>query len=73
MAKNDDILELAGTVEELLPGSTFRVRVEEMPTPLICYMSGRLKQNKIRVILGDEVKIEVSAYDLSKGRIVFRC
>ena len=71
MAK-DDIIELTGAVEEVLPGSMFRVKVENIPNPLRCYMGGRLKQHKIRIILGDNVKIEVSPYDLSKGRIVFR-
>lgn len=71
MAK-DDIIELTGAVEEVLPGSMFRVKVANMPNPLLCYMGGRLKQHKIRIILGDNVKIEVSPYDLSKGRIVFR-
>jgi translation initiation factor IF-1 len=71
MAKND-IIELTGAVEEVLPGSMFRVKVANMPTVLLCYMGGRLKQHKIRIILGDNVKIEVSPYDLSKGRIVFR-
>jgi len=71
MAK-DDIIELTGAVEEVLPGSMFRVKVENVPNPLLCYMGGRLKQHKIRIILGDNVRIEVSPYDLSKGRIVFR-
>jgi translation initiation factor IF-1 len=71
MAK-DDIIELTGAVEEVLPGSMFRVKVENIPNPLLCYMGGRLKQHKIRIILGDNVKIEVSPYDLTKGRIVFR-
>ena len=68
----DDIIELTGAVEEVLPGSMFRVKVANMPTVLLCYMGGKLKQHKIRIILGDNVKIEVSPYDLSKGRIVFR-
>jgi len=68
----DDIIELTGAVEEVLPGSMFRVKVENIPNPLLCYMGGRLKQHKIRIILGDNVRIEVSPYDLSKGRIVFR-
>jgi translation initiation factor IF-1 len=71
MAK-DDIIELTGAVEEVLPGSMFRVKVANIPNTLLCYMGGRLKQHKIRIILGDNVKIEVSPYDLSKGRIVFR-
>ena len=71
MAK-DDILELTGVVAEVLPSNMFRVQVENMPDLLLCYMGGKLKQNKIRIILGDNVKIEVSTYDLSKGRITYR-
>jgi translation initiation factor IF-1 len=71
MAK-DDILELTGTVDEVLPGNMFRVRVENMPNLLLCYMGGKLKQHKIRIILGDNVKIEVSPYDLTKGRVTYR-
>jgi len=72
MSKKEDVIELVGSVEEVLPGSMFRVRVENMPNPLLCYMGGKLKQHKIRIILGDNVKLEISPYDLSKGRIVFR-
>ena len=68
----DDILELTGIVAEVLPSNMFRVKVENMPDLLLCYMGGKLKQHKIRIILGDAVKIEVSTYDLSKGRITYR-
>ena len=71
MAK-DDIIELTGKVDEVLPGNMFRVKVDNMPNPLLCYMGGRLKQNKIRIILGDNVKVEVSPYNLSKGRVIYR-
>jgi translation initiation factor IF-1 len=71
MAK-DDILELTGTVDEVLPGNMFRVKVENMPNLLLCYMGGKLKQNKIRIILGDSVRVEVSPYDLTKGRVTYR-
>jgi translation initiation factor IF-1 len=71
MAK-DDIIELTGEVEEVLPGNMFRVKVANMPNPLLCYMGGKLKQHKIRIILGDNVKIEVSPYDLTKGRVTYR-
>ena len=71
MAK-DDIIELTGSVEEVLPGNMFRVKVENMPNPLLCYMGGRLKQNKIRIIMGDNVRLEVSPYDLTKGRVTYR-
>ena len=68
MAK-DDIIELTGSVEEVLPGSMFRVKVENMPNTLLCYMGGKLKQNKIRIILGDKVKLEISPYDMIIERI----
>lgn len=68
----EDIIELIGVVEEVLPGSMFRVKIENMPNTLLCYMGGKLKQHKIRIILGDSVKVEISPYDLTKGRIIFR-
>ena len=71
MAK-DDIIEVEGIVEEVLPGNMFRVKVDNMPHTMLCYMGGKLKQHKIRVILGDRVKVEMSPYDLSKGRITYR-
>jgi translation initiation factor IF-1 len=72
MAKNTEILELTGKVEEVLPNSTFRVKIDNATGIVLCYMGGRLKQNKIKVILGDKVKIEISPYDLTKGRITYR-
>lgn len=72
MAKNSELLELTGRVAEVLPNSTFRVKVDNMEQVVLCYMGGRLKQNKIKVILGDPVKIEMSPYDLTKGRITYR-
>ena len=68
----DDVLELTGRVEEVLPGNMFRVKVENMPSTLLCYLGGKLKQTKIRIILGDNVRLEVSTYDLSKGRVTYR-
>lgn len=72
MAKNSELIELTGAVTEVLPNSTFRVEVDNMKSIVLCYMGGKLKQHKIKVILGDRVKIEVSPYDLSKGRITYR-
>jgi translation initiation factor IF-1 len=71
MAK-DDIIELTGTVEEVLPGNMFKVKVDNLPNLLLCYTSGKLKQHKIRIILGDKIKLEVSPYDLTKGRVTYR-
>lgn len=71
MAK-DDIIELTGTVDEVLPGNMFRVKADNFDQTLLCYMGGKLKQHKIRIILGDKVKVEVSPYDLTKGRVTYR-
>ena len=71
MSKKDDLLELEGTVTEVLPNNMFRVELETGNT-VICYTNGRLRQNKIKIILGDKVRTELSVYDLSKGRITYR-
>jgi translation initiation factor IF-1 len=68
----DDLLELTGLVTEVLPNNMFRVKVDNMEHVLIAYLGGKLKQHKIKVILGDHVRMEVSTYDLTKGRITFR-
>jgi len=72
MAKKDDVIELKGVVKEVLPGNMYRVKVEELPDLLLCYLGGKLKQHKIRIILGDAVKLEISPYDLTKGRVTYR-
>jgi translation initiation factor IF-1 len=68
----EELLELTGKVIEVLPNSTFRVKVSNTEHQLLCYMGGKLKQHKIKIILGDNVKIEASPYDLTKGRIIYR-
>ena len=72
MSNKDDLLTLTGKVNEVLPNNTFRVKIDNMEHMILCYMSGRLKKNKIKVIMSDNVKVEVSTYDLTKGRIVYR-
>lgn len=76
LAKQDDVIEAEGIVEECLPNAMFRVRLTEGPFPkdheILARAGGRLKKYSIRVIPGDEVTVEVSPYDLTKGRIVFR-
>ena len=72
MSNKEDTLELTGKVQEVLPGNMFRVKVDEAPQVLLCYLGGKLKQHKIRIILGDKVRLEVSVYDLTKGRITYR-
>ncbi len=67
-----DLIELTGMIEEVLPGSMYRVKIDNLPNTITCYTGGKLKQHKIKIILGDKVKIEVSAYDLTKGRVTYR-
>lgn len=69
---NKELIELTGVVIEVLPNNTFRVKVDTAEHIMLCYLGGRLKQNKIKIILADKVRIETSAYDLSKGRITYR-
>lgn len=68
----EDTIEITGVVEEVLPGNMFKVKVDNMSNTILCYTSGKLKQHKIRIILGDRVKVEVSPYDLTKGRVSYR-
>lgn len=74
MANKSDIMVFDGIVEETLRSSTFKVRIENEKSVLIpiCKLSGKMRQNKIQVLLGDKVKVEMSPYDLTKGRIVYR-
>ncbi|MEK9151924.1 MAG: translation initiation factor IF-1 [Patescibacteria group bacterium] len=64
-------METHGVVEETLPAATFRVRLEN-GTVVLCHLSGKMRLNRIRLLPGDEVKVEMSPYDLTKGRLVYR-
>lgn len=70
MAK-EELIQLEGMVEEVLPNAMFRIRVNEQHT-VIAVISGKMRQNKIQILTGDKVRVEVSPYDLSKGRVVYR-
>lgn len=70
MAK-EELLEMNGVVDEVLPDSRYRVTLEN-GHKLIAYSAGKMKKNHIRIIAGDKVSLELSPYDLSKGRITFR-
>lgn len=65
-------LRLEGTVQEVLPNATFRVKLDEMDTVVLGVISGKMRQHNIKVMLGDRVEIEFSPYDLKRGRIVRR-
>ncbi|MBL0940956.1 MAG: translation initiation factor IF-1 [Gemmatimonadaceae bacterium] len=66
-----DAIELEGTVTELLPNATFRVAVQS-GHEVLTTLAGNMRRNRIRVLAGDRVTVEVSPYDLTRGRITFR-
>ena len=70
MAK-DDVIKMEGTVLETLPNTMFRVQLENGHV-VIAHISGRMRKHYIRILTGDKVKIEMTPYDLSKGRITYR-
>ncbi len=70
MAKEEQI-QISGTVVDTLPNTMFRVELENGHV-VMAHISGKMRKNYIRILTGDKVKVEVSPYDLSKGRITFR-
>ena len=70
MAK-EEILEFDGLVTEVLPDGNFRVKLDNEHT-ILAHTSGKMRKNRIRVLAGDRVNVEMTPYDLSKGRITFR-
>jgi translation initiation factor IF-1 len=70
MAK-EELLEFPGVVTELLPNATFRVKLEN-EHEIIAHTAGRMRKNRIRVLAGDKVLVEMTPYDLTKGRITYR-
>jgi translation initiation factor IF-1 len=72
MAKNkDDIIEVDGVITELLPNQFFRIELDNGHT-VTAYTGGRMKKFRIRLVEGDRVKVELSIYDVTKGRIIYR-
>jgi translation initiation factor IF-1 len=70
MAK-EDLIEFSGTVTELLPNAMFRVKLDN-DHEVLAHTSGKMRKNRIRVLAGDRVNVEMTPYDLTKGRITFR-
>lgn len=70
MAK-EELLEMRGTVVELLPNAMFRVRLEN-EHEILGHTAGKMRKNRIRVLVGDEVLVELTPYDLTKGRATYR-
>jgi translation initiation factor IF-1 len=66
-----DFLEFKGKVTELLPSATFKVKLDN-GHEILAHLSGKMRLNKIRLLPGDEVKVQMTPYDLTKGRIIYR-
>lgn len=71
MVKDKDVIELEGEVTEALPSALFRVKLET-GQPILAHVSGKIRKHFIRILPGDKVKVELSPYDLTRGRITYR-
>jgi translation initiation factor IF-1 len=71
MAKDEDKIQVEGIVIEALPGTQFKVRLDN-GHEVLAYLSGKMRKYYIRILLGDRVKVDMSPYDLTRGRIVYR-
>jgi translation initiation factor IF-1 len=71
VAKKDDVIEVIGTVVEPLPNAMFRVKLDN-GHEVLCHISGKMRMHYIRILPGDKVRIEMSPYDLERGRIIYR-
>jgi translation initiation factor IF-1 len=71
MAKDEDKIQVEGVVIEALPATQFKVRLEN-GHEVLAYLSGKMRKYYIRILLGDRVRVEMSPYDLTRGRIVYR-
>ena len=68
----EEVLEFSGTVTELLPNAMFRVKLDTSDHEILAHTAGRMRKHRIRVLAGDRVSVEMTPYDLTKGRITFR-
>ncbi len=71
MSKKDDVIEAGGVVAEALPNAQFKVTLENNHT-ILAHLSGKMRMNFIRILPGDKVTVELSPYDLTRGRITYR-
>jgi translation initiation factor IF-1 len=71
LMSKEDMIEFSGTVMELLPNAMFRVKLDNEHS-ILAHTSGKMRKNRIRVLAGDRVNVEMTPYDLTKGRITFR-
>ena len=71
MSKNNDVIEFEGIITEVMPNQMFRVQLENKHL-VICYTGGKMRQHRIRLVQGDTVTVEMTPYDLDRGRITYR-
>ncbi|MDE6953889.1 MAG: translation initiation factor IF-1 [Erysipelotrichales bacterium] len=72
MAKKDDVIEVEAIVLETLPNAMFKVQLQQNGAVILAHVSGKIRMNYIRILPGDKVTVEISPYDLTRGRITFR-
>lgn len=65
----EDVIKMEGVIAEVLPNTMYRVQIENFEKPVLANLSGRMRQNNIKVLMGDTVELEFSPYDLTRGRI----
>ncbi len=68
----DDKIVVEGEVVENLPNTLFRVKIADSEKIILCYLSGKMRKNYIKILPGDKVRLEMTSYDLNRGRIVYR-
>ena len=68
----EDLITVQGVVVEVLPNTIFRVKLNDMDVIILAHTSGKIRKNKIRILKGDSVEVEMTPYDLTKGRIIWR-
>lgn len=68
----DNVIVVEGEVVENLPNTLFRVKLMNSEKVILCYLSGKMRKNYIKILPGDKVRIEITPYDLNRGRIVYR-
>ena len=68
----DDVITVEGEVVENLPNTLFKVKLLNSEKVILCYLSGKMRKNYIKILPGDKVKIELTHYDLNRGRIIYR-
>ena len=72
MAQKEEKIEVEGEIVEALPSTMFRVHIDDLDTNVLATISGKMRKHYIRILPGDKVKVELSPYDLARGRITYR-